>query len=95
MERYKNKRMLHRKGGRFYAPTAADYGIGGACPNCRHIMMRFYDGDESERPVDPRKFRMRCYTCEPHTEAELKAIEEKIAAEPKFSLKMFFDEAAK
>lgn len=93
-ERYRNKRMLHRKAGKFFAPTAADVGIG-TCPACKHLMVRVYDGDPNTQHPNPCLFRMRCFNCEPHTEAELKAIEEKKAAEPEFSLKMFFDEAAK
>jgi hypothetical protein len=95
MERYSNKRMLFRKGGKFYKPTAEDFGIGGACPVCRHFLIRVYDGDPNASTVDPRAFRYRCFTCEPLTEAEQKARDEKIAAEPKFSMANFFSKAEK
>lgn len=88
MERYPNKRMMHRKGGRFAKLTAADVGIGGACPTCSHILIRVYEGDPNN--IDPRAFRYRCFTCEPLTEAEQKARDEKIANEPKFLMKNFF-----
>jgi len=94
-EKYSNKRMVIRKGGRYAKATAADFGIGGACPNCRHLLIRVYDGDPNERPVNPRAFRYRCFTCEPETEVEKKAAAEKAANEPKFSLSNFFDGRAK
>jgi hypothetical protein len=91
-ERYSNKRALHRKGGRFYKPTAADFGIGGACPTCGHILIRVYEGDPNN--IDPRAFRYRCFTCEPETDAEKQTREAKGAAEPKFSLANFLDRGA-
>ena len=90
-ERYSNKRMLIRKGGRFAKATAADFGIGGACPTCKHFLIRVYDGDPNASTIDPRLFRYRCFTCEPETEAEKQVREAKEAAEPKFSLATFLD----
>ena len=86
MERYSNKRNMHRKSGRFARLTAADVGIGGACPNCRHLLIRVYEGDPNN--IDPRCFRYRCFTCEPKTEQELEAEAQK--AEPRFSMSDFF-----
>jgi hypothetical protein len=70
--KYKNKRMMVRAGnGRFRYATGADFGIGGACPVCRHLLLRHYDGDPKAEFIDPRLFRYRCFTCEPETEAEI------------------------
>ena len=74
MKAYKasNKRIIPRGGnGRFRKTTMEDFGIGGACPSCRHLLLRHYDGDENDPFPDPRLFRYRCFTCEPKTEAEL------------------------
>jgi hypothetical protein len=66
MERYKNKRMMFRSGnGEFRAPKAADMGIGGVCKVCGHLLLEVYEGDKTERFIDPMKFRYRCFTCEP------------------------------
>jgi len=92
-EKYSNKRMMFRRGGRFYKPTAEDFGIGGACPVCRHLLIRVYEGDPNN--IDPRAFRYRCFTCEPETEEEKQVVAEKIAAEPKFSMANFFSKADK
>lgn len=82
--RYPNKRIGKRgPGGRFAKVTAADFGIGGTCPNCNHFLINHYDGDERERPCDPRKFRYRCLTCEPLTEAEQALKAEIEASKPK------------
>lgn len=89
MEKYKNKRMMHRKGGRFAKLTAADVGIGGACPVCRHLLIRVYEGDPNN--IDPRAFRYRCFTCEPKTEKELAVEAQK--SEARFSLSEFFEAA--
>jgi hypothetical protein len=94
-EKYPNKRMVIRKGGRYAKLTAEDMGIGGACPVCRHFLIRVYDGDPNNSFVDPRLFRYRCFTCEPKTEAEKQAEAEKIANEPKFSMENFFSKATK
>lgn len=69
--RYQNKRIVKRVGGRFARVTAADMGIGGACPKCRHLMVRHYDGDPNAQFPDPRAFRYRCFTCEPLTDEEM------------------------
>lgn len=69
MERYANKRMLFRSGGRFRKAQAADLGIGGVCPNCNHLLLRHYDGDETKYPLDPAKWRYRCFTCEPEVKS--------------------------
>lgn len=89
MEKYKNKRMMHRKGGRFAKLTASDFGIGGACPNCRHLLIRVFEGDPNN--IDPRAFRFRCFTCEPETEQEKSAKVQK--DEARFSLSDFFKAA--
>lgn len=61
-----NGRLIPRAGnGRFRRATGQDVGIGGVCPTCQHLLLRHYDGDETERPLDPAKWRYRCFTCEP------------------------------
>lgn len=65
MERYANKRMRFRHRGRFRKLTATDVGIGGVCPTCSSILIRVYDGDETQRPLNPARYRYRCFTCEP------------------------------
>ena len=61
-----NGRLIPRAGnGRFRRATGQDLGIGGVCPTCQHLLLRHYDGDETERPLDPAKWRYRCFTCEP------------------------------
>lgn len=64
-DRYPNKRMRFRDHGRFSKSVASDFGIGGVCPSCSSILIRSYDGDENQRPLNPAKFRYRCFTCEP------------------------------
>ncbi len=76
MSKYKNKRMMVRReagNGRFRQATGANFGIGGACPVCRHLLLRHYDGDPNAEFIDPRLFRYRCFTCEPETEKEIEA----------------------
>lgn len=68
-EHYSNKRMLFRNGGQFRRARPSDLGIMGVCPNCGHFLMRHYDGDKHDPFPDPRKFRNRCFTCEPVSEA--------------------------
>lgn len=64
-----NKRIIQRDaGGRFRKTTAAEFGIGGVCPVCRHLLLEHYDGDPNDSMPDPRKFRYRCFTCEPRKE---------------------------
>lgn len=83
MSRYANKRLhMRTPSGRFRRAVPADFGIGGVCPNCQHLLLRHYDGDERERPMDPRRFRYRCFTCEPLTEAELTLAAEIAASKP-------------
>jgi hypothetical protein len=60
-----------------------DIGIGGVCEVCNHLLLRHYNGDENERPLDPRGFRYRCFTCEPLTEAEKAKRDEREAGRPK------------
>lgn len=76
-ERYSNKRSLNRKGGRFARTTTASAGIG-ECPDCGTLTIRVYDGaaaaDQNGAGIDPRKFRQRCFRCEPRTEAEQAAL---------------------
>jgi hypothetical protein len=86
MKHYKatNKRIIPRGGGgRFRKVVMQDFGIGGTCPNCRHLLLQHYDGDERERPTDPRLFRYRCFTCEPRTEQELQLVAEIEAEKPR------------
>lgn len=66
MSNYKNGRMhIRAPGGQFRKLTGVDVGIGGVCPKCNHLLLRHYDGNENERPLDPMKLRYRCFTCEP------------------------------
>ena len=87
MERYSNKRGLRRSStGRFRTTTMADLGLTGTCA-CGHFLIRVYDGDRDTEHAaglspDPRKFRGRCFTCEPRSEAEL-AQQETALAEAK------------
>lgn len=84
MERYRNKRILHRtSGGQFRKAHPSDIGIMGVCPNCQHFLLRHYDGDLREAFPDPRKFVWRCFTCQPETEAELALKAEIDASHPK------------
>lgn len=83
-ERRSNKRIVHRgRGGRFRKAQPSDIGITGVCEKCHHFLTRHYDGDERERPIDPRKFRDRCLTCEPYTETEITLQKEIADAKPK------------
>jgi len=59
--------VLRGVDGRFRRATGADFGVG-VCSNCQGLTVEFYDGDLNDRPCDPRKFRQRCYRCEPKTE---------------------------
>ena len=95
MEKYKNKRMVIRKGGRYARLTAEDVGIGGTCPVCRHFLLRHYDGDPKAPHIDPRLFRYRCFTCEPMTEAEKQAAAAKVEQEQVSFTKIFTDLAEK
>ena len=71
MSRYTNKRMhMRTTSGQFRKAVAADIGIMGVCPVCRHFLLRHYDGDPRETSPDPRKFVNRCFTCQPFTLAE-------------------------
>ncbi len=79
-----NKRIIHRSPtGQFRKTRPSDLGIGGICPECRHLLLHHYDGDLHERPCDPRTFVYRCFTCEPLTEAEQALKDEIEAAKPK------------
>lgn len=72
MERYTNKRSLFRTAnGRFRNVLMSDLGIMGVCPNCNHLLLRVYDGDKNEKFPDPRKFRNRCFTCEPDEDTKM------------------------
>ena len=82
--KYKNKRIGKRAGnGRFAQVTAKDFGIGGVCETCNHLLIHHYDGDTRQRPLDPFKFRYRCFTCEPRTAQELALEAEIEASRPK------------
>ena len=71
MSKYANKRQHRRAGnGQFRRATPADIGIGGVCPRCNHLLVRHYDGDETQYPLDPARFRYRCFSCEPMTSTE-------------------------
>jgi len=86
MNSYKapNKRIIPRSaGGRFRKTTMQDFGIGGTCPECRHLLLQHYDGDPRDESPDPRKFRYRCFTCEPLSEAEIKLKAEIEASKPR------------
>jgi len=62
----RNKRIIQRDaGGRFRKTTAKEFGIGGVCPTCNHLLLEHYDGDPNDPFPDPQKFRYRCFTCEP------------------------------
>ena len=84
MSRYANKRPhLRTSGGKFRQATAAEFGIMGVCPTCRHFLLRHYDGDPREPFIDPRKFVSRCFTCQPLTDAEKALAAEIEASRPK------------
>lgn len=79
-----NKSIGKRAGnGRFAKVTAKDFGIGGVCDKCNHLLIRHYDGDPREQFLDPFKFRYRCFTCEPRTDQELALEAEIEASKPK------------
>ncbi len=61
---------MRTAGGQFRKMVGADIGVGGVCPACNHLLLRHYNGDSHIRPLDPMKWRYRCFTCEPLTEAE-------------------------
>lgn len=96
MSRYPNKRPhLRAPGGQFRQAVPEDLGIGGVCPNCNHLLLRHYDGDERQRPVDPRRIRYRCFTCEPRTDAEqVLAAEIEAERQPKKTFAQWLDAAA-
>ena len=71
MSRYANKRLRFRtSGGRFRKAQMADVGFGGVCPTCSHLLIRHFDGDPRDANPNPRRFRFRCFTCEPETAEE-------------------------
>src|SRR3990170_4488756 len=84
MSRYANKRLhIRTTGGQFRKAQMSDVGIGGTCSICLHFLLRHYDGDPRDTTPDPRRFRYRCFTCEPETDQE-KALRDEIeAAQPK------------
>ena len=97
--KHSNGRIQMRGGGgRFRRSTLADIGMG-VCPTpgCRHLTRSFYDGDENEEFLDPRKFRQRCYTCEPHTpeEIEVKRVATEAAKGRKSGFELMLESAAK
>jgi len=84
MSKYANKRLhMRAANGRFRKAKMEDFGIGGVCPKCRHLLLHHYNGDPRDAFPDPRKFVYRCFTCEPLTDAELKLQAEIKAAKPK------------
>lgn len=69
--KHPNGRLVTRDHeGRFRQARAEDIGVGGVCDTCGHLMLRYYDGDNSIVPRDPSKYRYRCFTCEPERERE-------------------------
>ena len=91
----RNKRIISRShNGRFRKTTMQDFGIGGFCETCGHMMIRHYYGDPREAFPDPRKFRYRCFTCEPLTVEEKKLQEEIEASRPKHKTIIEFMEDA-
>ena len=74
---------MRTAGGQFRRAVMSDIGIGGVCPVCRHFLFHHYDGDPRDPCPDPRKFRNRCFTCEPLTEAENALLVEIEASKPK------------
>jgi len=98
MSRYANKRQhVRASNGQFRKTKADDLGLRGVCPTCEHLLMRHYDGDERQRPLDPAKWVERCFTCEPYTEAE-QALQAEIAAsrpQPKSILDILIASEAK
>jgi len=98
MNRYPNKRQFMRTGGgQFRKATGYDFGIGGVCPTCGHLLLSHYDGDPRDAFPDPRNFRFRCFTCEPETEAE-KALKAEIEAgqpKPKSLMDILMEASAK
>lgn len=68
-DRYPNKRNRFRRHGKFAKANILDFGLS-VCPKCNHFMTRHYYGDPGDPFPDPRKFRPRCWTCEPETEEE-------------------------
>ncbi len=86
----RNKRIIPRSSsGRFRKTTMTDFGIGGVCPKCNHFLIQHYDGDENDPLIDPRRFRYRCFTCEPRTVEEQKRFDEKLEAEKKRNQSIF------
>lgn len=82
--KHSNGRLVPRSGnGQFRKATGKDFGIGGVCEVCNHLLLQHYNGDENERPLDPRGFRSRCFACEPLTEAEQAKRDEREANKPK------------
>ena len=84
MSKYANGRLHMRgDGGRFRKTTMADMGLGGVCQTCHHLLIQHFDGDPRDQNPDPRRFRYRCFTCEPLTEAELQLQADVEASKPK------------
>jgi len=84
MNRYSNKRiMLRTGGGQFRKAQPSDLGIMGVCPKCQHLLLRHYDGDPRDEFPNPRKFRNRCFNCEPLTDADTNLAAEIEASKPK------------
>lgn len=69
--------------GRFAKITGKDFGIGGVCPECQHLLIMHYYGDPREPFLDPFKWKYRCFTCEPRTDEELALEKEIEASRPK------------
>jgi len=58
-----NKRIIQRAGnGKFRKTTMEDMGIGGTCPDCQHLLLWKYFGNNPQMP-DPRETGYECPHC--------------------------------
>lgn len=94
-----NKHVIMRaSNGRFRRTTGADLGIG-VCPveGCTGLTSCVYEGNLNDPMPDPRKFRQRCWQCEPETEAEkaVKCAEIEAAREQKSGFVTMLENAAR
>lgn len=66
--KYINHRIhIREHNGQFRRATLRDIGILGTC-RCGNPLVRHYGGDPADPHPDPRKFRARCFHCEPLAE---------------------------
>jgi ssDNA-binding Zn-finger/Zn-ribbon topoisomerase 1 len=99
-----NKTIIQRSSsGQFRKTTMEDLGIGGTCPECRHLLFWTYFGKNPQMP-DPRETGYEC----PHCGYRINHRGEKIEKNPNplsqqpvenkpvcNSIEKFFDEAIK